>query len=83
MVKLRLKRFGRKGMPTFRLIAIHSTTRRQAIPLEELGFYDPRTKETRLNVEGIKKRLQEGAQPTDPVRRLLEKANILEPTPRG
>jgi len=70
-------------MPTFRLIAIHSTTRRQAIPLEELGFYDPRTKETRLNVEGIKKRLQEGAQPTDPVRRLLEKANILEPTPRG
>ncbi len=70
-------------MPTFRLVAMHSTTRRQAIPLEELGFYDPRTKETRLNVEGIKKRLQEGAQPTDPVRRLLEKANILEPTPRG
>lgn len=83
MVKLRLKRFGRKGKPTFRIIAIHSTTRRQAIPLEELGFYDPRTKETRLDVEGIKRRLQQGAQPTDSVRRLLEKASILEPIPRG
>ncbi len=82
MVKLRLKRFGKKRMPTFRLIAIHSTTRRQAIPLEELGFYDPRTKETRLNVEAIQKRLQEGAQPTDTVRRLLEKASILEPIAR-
>ncbi|MCS6960700.1 MAG: 30S ribosomal protein S16 [Pseudanabaenaceae cyanobacterium SKYGB_i_bin29] len=83
MVKLRLKRFGKKGKPTFRIIAIHSTTRRQAIPLEELGFYDPRTKETRLDVEGIKRRLSQGAQPTDPVRRLLEKANILEPIARG
>ncbi|MFN3362062.1 MAG: 30S ribosomal protein S16 [Pseudanabaenaceae cyanobacterium] len=83
MVKLRLKRFGKKGKPTFRIVAMHSTTRRQAIPLEELGFYDPRTKETRLDVEGIKRRLQQGAQPTDSVRRLLEKASILEPIARG
>jgi len=78
MVKLRLKRFGKKRMPSYRIIAINSTTRRDARPLEELGFYNPRTKETRLNIEGIITRLKQGAQPTDTVRKLLEKAKIFD-----
>jgi small subunit ribosomal protein S16 len=78
MVKLRLKRFGKKRMPSYRIIAINSTTRRDARPLEELGFYNPRTKETRLNVEGIITRLKQGAQPTDTVRSILQKANIFD-----
>lgn len=78
MVKLRLKRFGKKRMPSYRIIAINSTTRRDARPLEELGFYNPRTKETRLNIEGIITRLKQGAQPTDTVRSILQKANIFD-----
>ncbi len=78
MVKLRLKRFGKKRMPSYRIIAINSTTRRDARPLEELGFYNPRTKETRLKIEEIVTRLKQGAQPTDTVRKLLEAAKIFD-----
>ena len=46
--------------------------------LEELGFYNPRTDEVRLDIPGLVKRLQEGAQPTDTVRRILAKANVFE-----
>ena len=78
MVKLRLKRFGKKREASYRLVAINSDTRRDGRPLEELGFYNPRTDEVRLNVEGIVKRLKEGAQPTETVRSILRKANVLE-----
>jgi len=46
--------------------------------LEELGFYNPRTKETRLDTESIRLRLSQGAQPTDSVRALLEKGGLVE-----
>lgn len=82
MIKLRLKRFGKKREASFRLIAANSTTRRDSRPLEELGFYNPRTKETRLNVEAIRTRLSQGAQPTDTVRSLLEKGGLLEKSAR-
>ncbi len=78
MIKLRLKRFGKKFEVSYRIVAMHSATRRDGRPLEELGFYNPRTDEVRLNAEAITKRLQDGAQPTDTVRRILEKANLLE-----
>ena len=50
--------------------------------LQELGFYNPRTKETRLDTEAIRERLGQGAQPTDVVRTLLERGGLLEKTVR-
>ncbi len=82
MIKLRLKRFGKKREASFRLVATNSTSRRDGRPLEELGFYNPRTKETRLNTEAIRNRLSQGAQPTDTVRSLLEKGGLIEKTTR-
>lgn len=78
MIKLRLKRFGKKREVSYRIVAMHSTTRRDGRPLEELGFYNPRTDETRLDVPAIVKRLREGAQPTDTVRAILTKAQVFE-----
>ena len=78
MIKLRLKRFGKKREASFRLIACNSTSRRDCRPLQELGFYNPRTKETRLDTEALRVRLGQGAQPTDAVRTLLEKGGLLE-----
>ncbi|HEY9632511.1 MAG TPA: 30S ribosomal protein S16 [Coleofasciculaceae cyanobacterium] len=78
MVKLRLKRYGKKREVSYRIVAIRSDARRDGRPLEELGFYNPRTDETRLNVPAIVKRLQEGAQPTETVRNILRKANVFE-----
>jgi small subunit ribosomal protein S16 len=83
MIKLRLKRFGKKREASFRLVATNSTSRRDGRPLEELGFYNPRTKETRLDTEAIRARLGQGAQPTDTVRTLLEKGGLIEKTIRS
>ncbi len=78
MVKLRLKKYGKKREVSYRIVAINSRSRRDGRPLEELGFYNPRTDETRLNVPAIVKRLKEGAQPTDTVRSILNKAKVFE-----
>jgi small subunit ribosomal protein S16 len=76
MIKLRLKRFGKKNQSSFRIVAVNSTSRRNGEPLAELGFYNPRTKESRLDMEAIKKRIEDGAQPTETVMNLLKKAGV-------
>lgn len=76
MIKLRLKRYGKKREVSYRIVAMKSSDRRDGRALEELGFYNPRTDETRLNVPAIVTRLQQGAQPTDTVRHILQKANV-------
>ena len=78
MIKLRLKRFGKKREVSYRIVAIESKVRRDGRPIEELGFYNPRTDETRLNVPAIVKRLQQGAQPSETVRTILRKAQVFE-----
>jgi small subunit ribosomal protein S16 len=78
MIKLRLKRYGKKREVSYRIVAINSRSRRDGRPLEELGFYNPRTDEIKLNVPGILKRLQEGAQPTETVLSILKKNNVFE-----
>ncbi|WP_346293462.1 30S ribosomal protein S16 [Sphaerothrix gracilis] len=78
MIKLRLKRFGKKREVSYRIVAMKNTDRRDGRPLAEVGFYNPRTDETRLDVPTIVKYLQEGAQPTRTVKHLLEKANVFE-----
>jgi small subunit ribosomal protein S16 len=77
MIKLRLKRFGKKREASFRLVAVNSTSRRDGRPLEELGYYNPRTKETRLDTEAIRARLEQGAQPSDTVLTLLERGGLV------
>jgi small subunit ribosomal protein S16 len=83
MIKLRLKRYGKKRETSYRIVAMNSSSRRDGRPLEELGFYNPRTDETRLDVPAITRRLQQGAQPTDTVRDILRKANVLESSRTG
>lgn len=78
MIKLRLKRFGKKREVSYRIVAINSAARRDGRPLEELGFYNPRTDETRLEVPAIVRRLKQGAQPTKTVEHILRKANVFE-----
>ena len=78
MIKLRLKRFGKKREVSYRIVAIESKSRRDGRPIEELGFYNPRTDETRLNVPAIVTRLKQGAQPSETVKSILRKAQVLE-----
>jgi small subunit ribosomal protein S16 len=78
MIKLRLKRYGRKQQPTYRIIAIDVRCRRDGKALKEVGFYDPIKNKTQLNVSAILTLLQHGAQPTNTVSHILQKAGIIE-----
>ena len=78
MLKLRLKRCGRKKQPFYKIVIMTNTSRRDGYAIEELGFYNPLNKTFKIDKDRTIYRLQQGAQPTETVRRLLEKANILE-----
>ena len=73
MIKLRLKKYGRKGQISYRLVVMPSTTKRDGRAIEELGFYNPRTKETNINISRVQVRLQQGAQPTPTVQYLIKR----------
>lgn len=76
MVKIRLKRFGSKKKPVYRIVVIDSKSRRDGRPIQEIGFYDPRRNpaELRLDKEAYSKWLTQGAQPTEVVERLAKNA---------
>lgn len=78
MVKLRLKRYGRKQQPTYRIIAIDVRCRREGKALKEVGFYDPRKDKTQLDIPAIITFLKNGAQPTNTVSHILQRAGIFE-----
>ncbi len=75
VVKIRLKRLGYKKNPSYRIIAIDSRSKREGAPIEELGFYNPKTKEMKLNVERARFRLSQGAQATETVMYLINNSN--------
>ncbi len=75
MLKIRLKRLGAKKAPTYRVIVINSTTKREGRPIEELGYYNPKTKDMKLNKESAEAWISKGAQPTDTVKYLLANCN--------
>ncbi len=80
MVKLRLKRFGRRHRPFYRINAMDQRTARDSEAIEELGYYDPlekdQAKAIKVNTERVQYWLSVGAQPTDTVRDLLRKVGI-------
>jgi small subunit ribosomal protein S16 len=78
-VKIRLKRFGTKRRPFYRVVVMDSRAPRDGRTLDEVGLYHPIETEdaqTKLDEEKIKSWLDKGAQPTDTVRKILNKNNI-------
>nr|YP_009405122.1 ribosomal protein S16 [Lobelia muscoides]ASA37197.1 ribosomal protein S16 [Lobelia muscoides] len=78
MVKLRLKRCGRKQRATYRIVAIDVRCRREGRDLRKVGFYDPIKNQTYLNVPAILYFLERGAQPTETVRDILKKSEVFK-----
>ena len=79
MVKIRLTRMGAKKKPFYRIVVTDSRKPRDGQYIEQVGYYDP-TKEPadiKLDRDKIKKWLDEGAKPTDTVRDMLKKAEIV------
>ena len=75
MLRIRLKRLGAKKAPVYRVIVINSTTRREGKPVEELGYYNPKTKEMKLNKEKAWAWVSKGAQPSETVKYLIANCN--------
>ena len=80
MVRIRLRRAGRKKAPVYRIVVADSQSPRDGKFIEIVGQYQPRTGDTALNLDmdRVNHWLNVGAQPTDTVRSLLRKAGLLK-----
>ncbi len=80
MLAIRLQRLGRKGYPVYRL-AVQESQRHPSSGrvVAYVGNYNPHTKEANINVEDAQKYLDNGAQPTPRVVKLLEEAGVKLP----
>lgn len=75
MVRIRLKRQGRKKRPFYRVVVTDIRNRRDGKPIEELGFYNPMNKELKLNKKLAEEWVSKGAIPTETAKRLIDKAD--------
>jgi small subunit ribosomal protein S16 len=80
MVRIRLRRIGLKGQPTYRIVAADKEAPRDGRFLEILGVYNPRTNPAtiKLNEDRIYHWMKNGAQPTESAAQVLKSAGTLE-----
>ena len=79
MVKMRLTRMGAKKAPFYRVVVADSRYPRDGRFIEEIGYYNPLTEpaEIKIDAEKAKNWLNNGAQPTETVKSLLKKSEII------
>ncbi len=80
MVRIRLRRVGRKKAPVYRIVVADSRSPRDGKFIEIIGQYQPRVSEGGITVQADRANywLDNGAQPSDTVRSLLRKAGVLK-----
>ncbi|GAC1468491.1 MAG: hypothetical protein NVSMB9_11220 [Isosphaeraceae bacterium] len=83
MVRLRMKSFGRRHRPFFRICAMDARSPRDGRAIEELGHHDPMVRNvdqrTVLNVNRLRYWLSVGAQPSEKVQALLNRHGVKKP----
>ena len=79
MVKIRLARGGAKKKPYYRIVVQDVRAKRDGKFIERIGFYDPMVQDNRFGIDTERAQywLSVGAQPTDRVRKLMKKAEVL------
>jgi small subunit ribosomal protein S16 len=79
MVRIRLRRTGKKKQPSYRVVVADSESPRDGRFIENIGIYNPRNDPPTIEIQEDRARywLSVGAQPSDPVVRLLRKVGIL------
>ena len=80
MVKIRLRRMGKKKTPFYRIVVADSRSPRDGKCIDEIGTFDPNTDPSTYKVdeEAAKKWLANGAQPTEVVTKIFKNAGIIE-----
>ena len=79
-VKIRLRRMGAKKAPFYRVVVADSRYPRDGRFIEEIGYYNPMREpaENKIDAEKAQKWIANGAQPTDTVKALLKKSDIIK-----
>ena len=79
-VKIRLRRMGAKKAPFYRVVVADSRYPRDGRFIEEIGYYNPMREpaEIKIDAEKAQKWIANGAQPTDTVKALLKKCDIIK-----
>ncbi len=75
---MRLRRMGAKKAPTYRVVIADGRCPRDGRFIEEIGYFNPKTDEIKIDAEKAKTWIKNGAQPTDTVKALLKKSNITD-----
>ena len=78
-VKIRLKKFGAKARPYYRIVVMDTRSPRDGKTIDEIGYYHPieaEGQQIRIDEEKAKAWLVKGAQPSDTVRSILNQKNI-------
>ena len=78
MVKIRLKRIGKRKVAFYRLVVADSRVAATKKYIDLLGTYNPQNKEIKLDSEKTLDWLRKGAQPTDTARRILSQEGVLK-----
>ena len=83
MLRIRLRRVGKKGNPSYRIVVAESSSPRDGKYIEWIGNYDPMANPPAITLKEDRATqwLSQGAQPSDAVARILDKAGILARTP--
>ena len=78
-VKIRLRLMVAKKAPFYRVVVADSRYPRDGRFIEEIGYFNPMTEpaDVKIDAEKAKKWISNGAQPTDTVKALLKKENII------
>ena len=77
MLAIRLQRVGRKHQPSYRIVVAERRSKLASPPAEQVGFYDPSTKEKSANAERVKYWMGIGAKPTPTVHNMLVGMGVL------
>nr|YP_010171060.1 ribosomal protein S16 [Chondria tumulosa]QSD57201.1 ribosomal protein S16 [Chondria tumulosa] len=76
MLKIRLKRLGRKKKACYRIIAIDSRKKRDGKAIEQIGFYNPLNKNKQIKTLSLEKKIEQGAQLTKTVKHITKKLKV-------
>ena len=83
MLAIKLKKIGKRGQKSFRLVITEKRTKLMGDCLEDLGWYDPVSKKGDLKGERVAYWVEKGAQPTASVAQLLKRYKILPKKPES
>ncbi len=85
MLKIRLKRIGKKKQPSYRFVVAESTRSRDSKTIEEIGYYNPMKKPSaiKINKDRVQHWMKHGAQPTDTVAQIFVKEKLIKEIKKG